>query len=371
MKQRFLLIVTICIISIIFTSCKKESALPATETKKTIAIPDELKAQLEQAADKVFLQSAAPGIIALVSIEGYDDLIIKRGVSDIVSKEPMNETNHFRIASNTKPFTGEAVLMLVDEGKINLDSSISYYLPQYNIPNGNKITVRMLGRMRSGLYNYSDDPGLWTTFEASNFIMTFPPDSLLTIAFRHPPNFAPDSGYEYCNTGIVLLGLLIEKVTGKPANEVIYEKIIKPLKLNNTYWGSTFFLTAPYCKGYNSDFLGALTDVTNWNPSWGYTAGQLVSNIADMKAWAKLDAEGIFLSDKMKAERFNFGPEGYGFCIERVGNNWVGHPGIIFGFNSQIFYNAAKKTTLVIYSNTDTGLPAQELLIKFVMILGI
>ncbi|MBU1370484.1 MAG: beta-lactamase family protein [Bacteroidetes bacterium] len=354
------------ILAFFLISCEKETSLPEINP-----FPEDLKMKIEHAVDEVFIQSNTPGIIALVAIEGYDDLIVNRGVSDIVSQEPMHESHYFRIASNTKTFTGQAVLMLADEGMISLDRSITHYLPEYNIPRGDEITVRMLGQMRSGLFDYSYDEGLGMQFLESNFLMTFPPDSLLAIAFRHPQNFNPGEGYQYCNTNIVLLGLLLEKVTGESADQVIYDKILNPLQLLNTYWGSTYFLSSPYCRGYNYYILGEQTDATNWNPSYTYTAGQMVSTIHDMKKWAKLNAEGVFLSDAMKAERFNFGPEGYGFCMMKANDNWIGHEGIIMGYNSEVFYNAAKKTTLVLYSNTNDDLPAHELLAKLVPLLGL
>lgn len=357
---------TAVVIAFFLISCEKESNPP-----KNNPFPEDLKMQIELAVDEVFLQSNTPGIIGLVAIEGYDDLIVKRGVSDIVTQEPMQENHYFRIASNTKTFTGQAVLMLADEGKISLDQSIAHYLPEYNIPEGDAITVRLLGQMRSGLFDYSYDEGLGMQFLESNFLMSFPPDSLLAIAFRHPLNFDPGQGYQYCNTNLVLLGLLLEKVTGKPAHQVIFDKILSPLELHNTYWGSTYLLTSPYCRGYNYYTLGVQSDVTNWNPSYTYTAGQMISTIHDMKEWAKLNAEGTFLSEEMKAERFNFGPEGYGFCLMKANENWVGHEGIIMGYNSEVFYNAAKKTTLVIYSNTNDDLPAHALLTKLLPLLSL
>jgi D-alanyl-D-alanine carboxypeptidase len=355
MKKLFVLIGSILFLSIMLISYSKDSNPVEPQTK---ILTEEVKVQLESAADKVFMEVSTPGMIALISVEGEGDYIIKRGVSNKETGEPMSENHYFRIASNTKTFTGAAVLILVDQGKINLDSTISYYLPEYNVPNGDKITVRMLGNMTSGLYNYSDDEGFWSSFRESNFLMTFPPDSLLAIAFRHPSNFAPGTKYEYCNTNIVLLGLLMEKVTGKPVKQVIDEKVIQPLNLKNTYWPDSNFLLSPYSHGYNSDFMGTLIDVTNWNPSWGYTAGVLISTIPDMKIWAKAVAEGKLLSEQMKLERFNWVKDHYGFCVMKV-NDWVGHPGTIFGYNSHVFYNSVKKITLIIFANTDTGFPVE------------
>jgi len=335
-------------------------------------LTDEVKSAFEEAADQVFPETATPGLIALVSVEGEPDFLIKRGVGNLSSGEPIHENNAFRIASVTKTFTGTAVLLLVDEGLINLDASIASYLPEYNIPAGDAITVRMLGNMTSGLFDYSNDPDLWESFTASGNTLVFPPDSLLAIAFLHPPGFAPGTAYEYCNTNTVLLGLLLEKITGKPAAQVIKEKVIVPLHLTNTYFAGPYYLASPYSHGYTLGDNGLL-DATNWNPSWGYTAGAMVSNLDDMKNWAPLLANGVLLSETMKTERFNFGSHNYGFCVESINyknDQWIGHPGTIPGYNTQVWYNPAKKISIVINSNTDDNFPAQTLLIAYVIILG-
>jgi D-alanyl-D-alanine carboxypeptidase len=352
MNNNIRLFVTLAVTSLMLLSCANES----TSVQLQI-LTEGVKTQLETAADSVFAAVNPPGMIAFVSVEGEGDYIIKRGVSNRATGRPMSEDHYFRIASNTKTFTGVAVLALVDEGKISLDTPIASYLPEYNIPNGNRITVRMLGNMTSGLFNYSDDPELYTPFIASGYSYTFTPGELLAAAFRHPPDFEPGAKYEYCNTNTVLLGLLMEKVTGKPAKQVIREKVIQPIGLPHTYWPDSVSLAEPYTHGYTTD-SGNTLDATNWNPSWGYTAGALISTFADMKIWAKAVAEGTLLSEQTKAERFKWVQDHYGFCVMKAGN-WIGHPGTIFGYNSHVFYNTKKKITLVILVNTDTGTPVE------------
>jgi D-alanyl-D-alanine carboxypeptidase len=345
--------------SMIFLSCSKDE-------QQNKILTSNRKASLEKAADSVFMAHSTPGMIALISVEGEGDYIIKRGVSNIATGEPMNENNYFRIASNTKTFTGTAILILVDEGKIDLNKPISFYLPKYNIPNGDIITIRMLGNMTSGLYDYTSDQDLWNSYIASNYTKSFTPDSLLAYAFRHPVKFSPGKVYDYCNTNIVLLGLLMEKITGKSAQVVIEEKVIKPLNLELTFWPTSVFLPSHYTHGYI--FMPGIIEATNWNPSWGYTAGGLISTFSDMKIWAKALAEGKLLSEKMKSERFTWVDNHYGFCVMKAGN-WIGHAGSIFGYNSHIFYNPVKKITLIVLTNMNDGLPVEYFTPAFVGIL--
>lgn len=357
------------LVSLTFVSCKNDNI---TGPEISQMLTAKVKKDLSEITERVFQATGTPGIIAQISVEGEPDLIIKRGVANLVTNEPMNELNAFRIGSVTKTFTGTAVLLLAEEGLINLDSSIAYYLPEKNIPSGNQITVRMLGTMTSGLYNYSDAPELWTPFISSGYVLEFPPDSLLAISFSHPMTFAPGAGYEYSNTNTVLLGLLIEKVTGKPAFQVIKERITDPLQLNDTYWGGLYFRSTPYTNGYAFEDEGVL-NATNWNPSWGYTAGAMISDLADMKRWAYHLAEGTLLKESSKTVMFNTGTNNYGFCVESVkfrNDLWIGHPGSIPGYNTMVFYNKAKKMTVLISSNTDNKGPANNLLIEFIIYLG-
>jgi len=319
-----------------------------------------------------FFQESDRKIDSILTKYNYPDFLIKRGSANLVINEPVHEDNAFRIASVTKTFTGTAVLLLADEGLISLDHAISSYLPEYNIPFGDVITVRMLGNMTSGLFDYSEDPELWELFIESGYTLYFPPDSLLSIAFRYPLNFPPGTAYEYCNTNTVLLGLLLEKIEGKPADQVIKEKVLVPLNLTNTYFGGQFFMYEPYAHGYTLGDDG-LIDATNWNPSWGYTAGAMISKLEDLKQWAVYLAEGALLSETMKAERFNFGTNDYGFCVESIhykDEQWVGHPGVIPGYNTQLWYNQDKKTSVIINSNSENNLPAQAMFIEIVILLG-
>lgn len=359
------LVGALLLFSMMPASCTKDTAWTAPAN---IQLTEAIRTRLATAADSVFKKGQTPGMIAIISAEGEEDLVLKRGVANMATGEPMSENSYWRIASNTKTFAGAAVLLLADEGKINLDSSISFYLPEYKIPNGSRIKVRMLGNMTSGLFNYTDDDYLWARMNADHFVRTFPPDSMLAVAFSHPNNFEPGTQYEYCNTNTVLLGLLMEKVSGKTARAVIEEKLLQPLQLTHTYWGGPYFISTPYIHGYNKDY-GAIQDASNWNPSWGYTAGAMISNFADMKIWAKAVAEGSLLSEKMKKERFAWIGDHYGFCVMKAGT-WIGHPGSISGYNSHVLYHPGKKMTLIILTNMDSDSPVEAFSEAFRIILN-
>ena len=154
---------------------------------------------------------------------------------------------------------------------------------------------------------------------------------------------------------------VIEQVTGEGINEVFTKHIFKPLGLRHTSWPTTAALPAPYAHGYTEQTLdGKQADATNWNPSWGFTAGELISDLNDMKIYAQALGTGSLLSPQMQAERLQwvqFPPltpptNSYGLSIA-YDNGWVGHTGSLPGYTTTAYYLPAKKATIVVLTNSD------------------
>jgi len=361
----------VCLFAFTAISCK-ESSIP-TEPKYSI-LTNETVEKLQAAADKLMLNTQAPGAMIYVGVEGEGSgVYITRGVSNLVTSEPMNINNYWRIGSITKTITAEAVLILADEGLIDVDKSISFYFPEYKIPSGDKITIRMLGNMTSGLYDYTSNLDWWTSYTSSNQQKVYTREELAAIVFNNPIQYEPGTKYYYNNSNFLVLGLLIKKVTGKEVKDVFNEKIFQPLGMNHTFWPDTRYMPFPYSHGYSLE-NNSLIDVTNYNPSWGDAAGILISNISDLKVWAKELGERKLLSEKMKNERFAWvdsdapGLKYSGFGLEKI-FDWVGHPGAIFGYNSQLWYNPIKKITVIITTNSMEGYPTEAVIGEIINIL--
>ncbi|MFA7287505.1 MAG: serine hydrolase domain-containing protein [Melioribacteraceae bacterium] len=351
---------------IIIFSCKDEFVEPQLSI-----LTNENIAKLQLAADNIIRDYNTPGLAAYIAVEGEGAFTITRGVSNITTNEPMSINNTFKIASISKTFTTEAVLILVDQGLIDLNKSIQSYLPGIKLPNGSdKITIRMLGNMTSGLFNYTDSMEFFESWYATNGETKYTPQQLVAIAGNRPElNFTPGTQYEYSNTNTVLLGMLIEKVTGKKVRDVLSEKIFQPLGLVNTHWPLSQFLPYPYSHGYTySRSSHSFIDCTNWNTSWADAAGMLISNLQDLQIWSKELIERNLLSQSSKNERFLWNMGGYGFGLENL-NGWIGHPGIIEGYNSQIWVNPGRKITIIITTNSAINLPAQNAMEAFAAIL--
>ncbi|MGE0219868.1 serine hydrolase domain-containing protein [Mycolicibacterium sp.] len=319
----------------------------------------DLAARLDRAIEARVAQMGIPGAIVSLSIPGTIDYVRAVGVGDTATGIPMRPDFHHRIGSVTKTFTGTAILQLVDRGMIRLSDPISHYVD--GVPAGDRITLDMLGRMRSGLPDftefdafidrlYQESPSSPTAFAAT-------PRKLVDWAFTRPSNFEPDTQWEYSNTNTVLLGLVVERVTGMPFAEYLQQNIFGPLGLTQTSYPADGWLPGPYAHGYNQGPDGTVYDTALWNPSWADAAGEIVSTAADQRAWAAALGIGSLLRPDTQAQRVRDGSvivDGvrYAFAIFDV-NGWLGHNGDIPGYATVTVYLPELDATLVVLANSD------------------
>ncbi|MGD9653306.1 MAG: serine hydrolase domain-containing protein, partial [Candidatus Dadabacteria bacterium] len=184
-----------------------------------------------------------PGAIVGVWREGRPPYVRAFGVQDTATGEPMTTDLHMRIGSNSKAFVATCILILADQGKLDLDDPIDLYVE--GVPNGSLITLRQLAQMRSGLYNYAADLDL-----AQEPFRQWTQQELLEISFSHPPLFAPGSAFDYSNANTVLLGLVVEKVSGQALGSFIEENILEPLGLTHTVFPAGAEIPSPHSHGY-------------------------------------------------------------------------------------------------------------------------
>ncbi|MFB4283223.1 serine hydrolase domain-containing protein [Nonomuraea sp. MTCD27] len=253
---------------------------------------------------------------------------------------------YVRIGSNTKTFTAVTVLQLVGEGKVELDGPVEKYLPgllRGKGIDGRRITVRRLLQHTSGLPEYTD----FLAKGALPYQHTyFQPRELLDMALRKPAQFAPGTKWAYTNTNYIVAGLLIEKVTGRPAIEEITNRTVKKLGLTRTYFPNVGdqALRTPHAKGYHRDDPSKpMTDVTTFDPSQAWTAGQMISTPSDLNRFFTALLDGKLLKPaQLKQMRTTvkvpeLGPGGaYGLGLSSVklscgGRAW-GHGGAIPGY---------------------------------------
>ncbi|GGG69697.1 serine hydrolase [Kocuria dechangensis] len=326
-------------------------------SQMTEPLPEELTARLDATAREAFEQVPAPGaVVGVVSPQGR--WTAAYGVADPATGEPMEVGVHTRIGSVTKPFTATLVLQLAEEGRLSLEDPIGDYVE--GIPNGEQITLRQLTDMTSGVASYTRSTAFTDRFFAAPETV-FTPEELVAAGVSESPLFAPGERFDYSNTNYILLGLVIEQVTGDPVGQVLEEKIFEPLELENTLWpGDSPELPEPYAQGFtlqgDTTTPHAPDNATHWNPSWGYTAGDLISDMDDLLVYGQALGTGHgLLGEQAQRERLtSFQPpeSGYGLgfgCID----GWVGHTGELPGYNTTVYYDTTTDTTVVVQVNSD------------------
>lgn len=214
---------------------------------------------------------------------------------------PIDANSLFQIGSITKSFTSVLLLQAEAEGKISLGNDFTTYLPEYGRWNG--VTITQLLNMTSGLPNYSNSPTLNYNF-VQNPERIWQDQELVAIVYpqRNLPSPPLNTGYAYTNTAYTLGGLILEKVSGQSYAELIDEKILQPLQLNNTFYPIPSYppgILARMVEGNNfnpytnPELTGKSVD--NSNLSWAGPAGGLVANTEDIIDWVR----ALFIEDEL------------------------------------------------------------------------
>ncbi len=277
------------------------------------------------------------------------------------------DTKH-RLGSITKQFTAMLIMQLVAEGKVELNTPISKYLPDYPKMNGDKITIHHLLTHTSGTPNYTSFPGFFdkysrNPYKVNELVKTFS-DSTLT--------FAPGERFSYSNSGYILLGEIIEKVSGKKYEQMLQDKIFNPLNMKNSGYDHHNAILKKRATGYskngvtveNSDYL---------DMSIPYAAGSLYSTVEDLFIWDQALYTEKLLSKKymdMLFEKYtpaNGEHYGYGWQLGKmqVGTStenidFIGHGGGINGFNTLITRLPSENNTVILLNNTG-GAPLNDI----------
>lgn len=305
-------------------------------------IDDFVRARL----DEQHIPGAAVAVIhngRLVKAQGY-------GLANVELNVPATKETVFEIGSVTKQFTASAVMMLAQEGKINLDDKIGKYLPP--IPQAwNEITVRQLLTHTSGIRNYTGLSG----FELSKHLKK--EEFIKTIA-EYPLDFQPGERWSYSNTGYSLLGMIIEKASGQAYWDFMRQKIFRPLGMNSTTDRNPKAIIRNRASGYEW-VNGALehrdtefTDLTS--------AGAIVSTVLDLAKWeAALDAGTLLRrtsQDEMwtpvKLNKGDAYPYGLGWNIESLlGHRVIRHGGLTAGFSANFTRYVDDHLTIIILCN--------------------
>ncbi len=336
--------------------------------------------QFQETLDALREEYGFPGATAAYVLSDGTAGVVATGLADIEGGVRMSTSSRMLAASIGKTFVSATVLALAEEGRLGLDDRISLWLSDnpwfVRLPNHDSITIRHLLTHSAGLPNHVDEPAFAAAL-AENWAKPgtlFSPEMLIGYVLDQPALFAPGDGWSYSDTGYVLVGLIIEKVTGRSYYKEVTERFLDPLELSMTSPSDRHDLpglAAGYMSAENSFGLPAKTTVSSgrmaWNPATEWTGGGLASNSLDIARWAKAlfegrAMEGPYLDDLLSAIPISAElmevSYGAGVGIHKTGpiGPWYSHGGWIPGYSSSLRYYPEHRVAIAFQINTDIGI---------------
>lgn len=354
--------------TLLLVSAGCSSSTPeSTPTSSTTATAEtsfdpETQAQFQQVLDGIVTEFGAPGVQAGVWTEDAQ-WVGTSGTAQMGTTRTIGPDDHTRIGSITKTMTATVILQLIDEGRLSFDDVIEAYVP--GMPNGDTATMQNLLEMQTGIPSYTgSDTDVLTKYSADP-TAPFTSQELVNSVKKLPPMFKPGEQFFYSNTNYVLLGMVIEKVTGTSIADNFQQRLFTPLGMNqSSVPGTSTELPEPYLSGISdqTDPVGEVKNATNWNPSFANTAGEVISTLDDVHKWglALGTGEGILnpQTQQMRVESVNQTvppntPErSYGMGLVNTAG-WLGHTGEIPGYSTVVNYQPESGTTIVVMVNSD------------------
>ena len=344
--------IILCLFVLLFTGCG------GSGQDQTVGFAGETPSvKFQRLVEEAALNHATPAIAAGLWMPGQEPRVVLQGQADRAGVRVLAREDRFRIGSVSKSFTVTVLLQLVDEGRVNLDDPISKFFP--NTSNGTA-TLEQLANMTSGIFNYTEDQQFLLAF-INDFDKALSPQDLLEASERGTPHFTPGSSWRYSNTNTVLLGLVIEQVTGNTLAQEIQTRILGPLNMTGTSYPVDANMPVPFAKGYSLfDRDDPLVETSRVHPSASAGSGALVSNLDDLRIWAKALAEGSLLKPETFARQIRFVPtlaevnspeyESYGMGIGTL-SGWRGHTGDYIGFQALVMSDPETGAVVVILVN--------------------
>ncbi len=346
--MRQLLIISLCVFVITISTNAQTSA-------KTDQF---LTASFDSILNKDF-KAGEPGATAIVVRKGQ--IIYKKaiGMADVELNVPLQADMIFRLGSITKQFTAVAILQLVEQGKLSLQDDIKKYVPE--LPFTETITVEQLLNHTSGIVSYTGKPDFPTKMRTD-----MKPMEIIHLTSKDSLQFKPGTKWNYNNTGYIILGYIIEKLSGKTYEEYVQQYLFAPAGMSNSFYGSEEKIIKNRAKGYekekdvfqNSDYISMTLP---------YAAGSLLSTVEDLWKWNKalysykfIKKEWVdkaitpYLLPNGKSTRY-----GYGLSVNLVqGSKAIEHGGGIPGFSTDAMYLPAEDVFVAVFSNCDCKSPS-------------
>lgn len=369
-------IIFIAVVILSFTACKKSDHIEPVFYDCGFNFADSSSTNSSHAKYQTLLneitKSGVVGITMSVYHPNKGIWVGSSGKADLFNDVSMKPCNISRMGSTIKMFTAVIILKLQEEGKINIDDRISSYLSGKNIDeieNADKATIKQLLQHSSGMYNYIQNLRFQTA-SLNDLLKEWRANDLLEYAYNKRAYFKPDEDVIYSNTNYILLGLLIEKIEGKPLYQVFEDKIFDPLGLTLTKFAGKNPVPKGIVRGYIDLYSNRQLIESTYNSGWDYyTAdGGLISNPYDMSVFFRaLMNRKIINSNSLKemltfkipkTSDPDFFPISYGlgiFKIETPKGTAYMHSGDAIGYYANMLYFPDDSTTVVYAVNSNYG----------------
>lgn len=324
------------------------------------AVAQSLEHKIDSIISTVFNDTNAPGGVFLVAQNGKAIYQKAFGKANLELDVDLTPDNVFQLGSMTKQFTAMAVLMLEEQGKLEVMAPISRYIPDY--PSGDKITIHHLLTHTSGIKDF-------TKIKTLPDIMRndMEPSAVVDFFKNEPVNFLPGEKFEYNNSGYVLLGYIIELVSGDTYEHFIKKNIFDKAGMSQSYYASDRQVIKKRAYGYHKKEYGYVNK-TVISFSIPFSSGSLMSTAGDMLKWQNALNQHLFLNEEETRKAFNKyklnnGEEftyGYGWHIREInGVPSREHGGSIFGFKTMAVYFPTENIYVIGLSNCDCHSPTK------------
>ena len=320
------------------------------------AAPSDLRERVE-----AYLATAygadRPGVAVIITDDGETVYAGGRGLADVDAARPISSRTVFRIGSITKQFTAAVILQLVEEGRLSLEDPVSRFLPDYPAP-GSRATVAQLLNHTGGMQPYTGIPG-WMVEANTN--RPYTSEELIAVFRDMPAPAQPGERHFYNNSGYVLLGAIIEKVTGNPWHQEVEQRIGRRLGLETLRYGVEEAQMPNMALGYTERESG-IGLANRIHMSVPHAAGALIASVEDLARWAQALHHGQVINthsyERMTAPtRLPDGssvPYGFGLVNSEVrGRRGLEHGGGIFGFSTEGLYLPDEDIFVAVFANSD------------------
>jgi CubicO group peptidase (beta-lactamase class C family) len=315
-------------------------------------------AAIDELLKKTF-NPGEPGAAVIVVKDGRVVLRKGYGMANMELGVQIEPDMIFRLGSITKQFTAVAILMLAEQGKLSISDEITKHLPDYPTQ-GHKITIEHLLTHTSGIKSYTSLPE-WRPLWRKDVSLK----EMIDMFKDKPMEFAPGERYKYNNSGYVLLGAIIEKVSGQPYQDFIEKNIFAPLGMKHSFYDNTQRIISRRVAGYSKSKDGYV-NAEYLSMSWPHAAGALMSSVDDLALWdASLYTEKLVKQESLKRAwtPYVLGDGkptryGYGWAISTVeGHRAIEHGGGIHGFATSAVRLPEDRVFVAILTNRDSGAP--------------